>query len=102
MKHWRGLQAEFVGCRFEASLLANAPKLYAMGFRSPVKRSTLADANESCDWHIGSDLAALLIRRERKLCASELLGVFVDFARPYTLHQAGAFHVPLAGRASVC
>ena len=33
----------------EASLAANASKLYAMGFRSPVKRSTLADANESRD-----------------------------------------------------
>ena len=57
MKHWRGLQADFVGCRFEANRLANAPKWYAMGFHSPVKRSTLADANES-------------------------LGVYVDFARP--------------------
>ena len=57
MKHWRGLQADFVGCRFEASLLANAPRLYAMGFRSSVKCSTLADSNES-------------------------LGVYVDFARP--------------------
>ena len=43
--------------RFEASLSANAPKWYAMGFRSPVKRSTRADANESRDGHIGSDLA---------------------------------------------
>ena len=42
----------------EASLSANTPKLHAMGFRSPVKRSTLADANESRDWHIWSDLAA--------------------------------------------
>jgi len=31
----------------EASLSANSTKLYAMGFRSAVKRSTLADANES-------------------------------------------------------
>jgi hypothetical protein len=46
-----------------------------MGFRSPVKRSTLADANELRDWHIWSDLAALLIRRARKLYASEPLGV---------------------------
>ena len=60
----------------EASLSANAAKLYAMGFRSPVKRSTLADANESRDWRIWSDLAALLIRRARKLYASEsALGV---------------------------
>jgi hypothetical protein len=62
----------------EASLSANASKLYAMGFRSAVKRSTLADANESRDWRIWSDLAALLIRRARKLYASEPLGVELD------------------------
>ena len=62
----------------EASLSANASKLYAMGFRAPVKRSTLADANESRDWRIWSDLAALLIRRARKLYASESLGVDLD------------------------
>jgi len=62
----------------EASLSANANKLYAMGFRSAVKRSTLADANESRDWRIWSDLAAVLIRRARKLYASESLGVELD------------------------
>jgi len=62
----------------EASLSANATKLYAMGFRSPVRRSTLADANESRDWRIWSDLAAVLIRRARKLYASEPLGVELD------------------------
>jgi hypothetical protein len=36
----------------ETCLLANQTKLYAMGFRSPIKRSTLADANERRDWHI--------------------------------------------------
>jgi len=55
----------------EATLSANATKLYAMGFRAAVKRSTLADANESRDWRIWSDLAAVLIRRARKLYASE-------------------------------
>ena len=59
----------------EASLSASAGKLYAMGFRSAVKRSTLADANESRDWRIWSDLAALLIRRARKLYARDALGV---------------------------
>ena len=60
----------------EATLSANAAKLYAMGFRSQVKRSTLADANESRHWRIWSDLAALLIRRARKLYSSEsALGV---------------------------
>jgi Domain of unknown function (DUF4372)/Transposase DDE domain len=62
----------------EASLSANATKRYAMGFRSPIKRSTLAEANESRDWRIWSDLAALLIRRARKLYASESLGVELD------------------------
>ncbi len=62
----------------EASLSANAGKLYAMGFRSAVRRSTLADANESRDWRIWSDLAALLIRRARKLYACESLGVELD------------------------
>jgi hypothetical protein len=62
----------------EASLSANATKLYAMGFRSTVKRSTLADANELRDWRIWSDLAALLIRRARKLYANDALGVELD------------------------
>ena len=63
----------------EASLSANAGKLYAMGFRSALKRSTLADANESRDWRIWSDLAALLIRRARKLYANDsVLGVDLD------------------------
>ncbi len=62
----------------EASLSANASKLYAMGFRSAVKRSTLADANELRDWRIWSDLAAVLIRRARKLYANDALGVDLD------------------------
>jgi hypothetical protein len=63
----------------EACLSANASKLYAMGFRSAVKRSTLADANESRDWRIWSDLAAVLIRRARKLYLGDpVLGVELD------------------------
>lgn len=62
----------------EVSLGANTTKLYAMGFRSPVKRSTLADANESRDWHIWFDLATLLIRRARKLYANDSLNVGLD------------------------
>ena len=63
----------------ESCLSANASKLYAMGFRSAVKRSTLADANESRDWRIWSNLAAVLIRRARKLYAGDsVLGVDLD------------------------
>jgi Transposase DDE domain/Domain of unknown function (DUF4372) len=63
----------------EVSLSANATKLYAMGFRSAVKRSTLADANELRDWRIWSDLAAVLIRRARRLYLGDsVLGVELD------------------------
>jgi hypothetical protein len=59
----------------EVTLGANASKLYAMGFRHSVHRSTLADANESRDWRIWADLAAVLIRRARKLYLDEDLGL---------------------------
>ena len=58
-----------------SSLLANQKKLYGMGFRSPVKRLTLAAANEGRDWHIWEDLATVLIRRARKLYCNDSLGV---------------------------
>ena len=59
----------------EASLSAQAAKLYHMGFREPVRRSTLADANESRDWRIYADFAARLIVQARTLYASEDLGL---------------------------
>ena len=62
----------------ETCLLANQAKLYSMGFRSPVKRSTLADANEGRDWRIWTDLAMLLIRRARKLYCSDSFGIDLD------------------------
>jgi hypothetical protein len=62
----------------EATLGANASKLYGMGLRSAVRRSTLADANEVRNWRIWSDLSALLIRRARKLYAGESLGLELD------------------------
>jgi hypothetical protein len=51
----------------EVTLAANRSKLYSMGLRHEIHRSTLADANESRDWRIWSDFAAVLIRRARKL-----------------------------------
>jgi hypothetical protein len=62
----------------EACLLANQTKLYGMGFRTPVRRSTLADANEGRDWRIWADLAALLIRRARKLYCNDSFGLDLD------------------------
>src|SRR6476659_6498716 len=62
----------------EACLGAQPAKLCSMGLRGPVAKSTLADANELRDWRIWSDLAAVLIRRARKLYASETFGVELD------------------------
>ena len=62
----------------EVTLGANSKKLYAMGFRNPVRKSTLADANEVRDWRVWSDLAALLIKKARKLYASEDLGLELE------------------------
>jgi Transposase DDE domain/Domain of unknown function (DUF4372) len=59
----------------EVTLSANASKLYAMGLRHSVHRSTLAEANESRDWRMWSDLAAVLIRRARKLYHDDDLGL---------------------------
>ena len=46
-----------------------------MGFREPIRRSTLSDANEARDWRIYADFAQLLIRQARKLYAVESFGV---------------------------
>ena len=59
----------------EICLQANQKKLYGMGFRSPVRRSTLADANEGRDWRIWEGLATVLIRRARKLYCNESFGI---------------------------
>jgi hypothetical protein len=59
----------------EACLAAQAGKLYHMGLREPVRRSTLADANESRDWRIHADFAQRLIAQARKLYAGDDLGL---------------------------
>ena len=59
----------------EICLQANQKKLYGMGFCSPIRRSTLADANERRDWQIWEDLATVLIRRARKLYCNDSFGV---------------------------
>src|SRR5512136_2662679 len=59
----------------EACLSAQAHKLYHMGFREPVRRSTLADANETRDWRIYAEFAQRLIVHARKLYALEDLGL---------------------------
>ena len=59
----------------EVCLAAQGAKLYHMGFREPIRRSTLADANELRDWRIHADFAQRLIGQARVLYASEDLGL---------------------------
>jgi hypothetical protein len=53
-------------------------KLYHSGFRNPVKRSALAEANENRDWRIYADFAHSLIAIARPLYADEELGLDLD------------------------
>ena len=62
----------------ESCLRALQSKLYHMGFRGKVSRSTLADANESHDWRIFADFAQVLITIARRLHACDLMGVDLD------------------------
>lgn len=59
----------------EACLSAQAAKLYHMGFRQAVSRSTLADANEARDWRIYAEFAQRLIVQARKLYAADSFGL---------------------------
>ena len=59
----------------EACLGAQPSKLYGMGLRESVARSTLADANEARDWRIWADIAAVLIRRARSLYINDDIGL---------------------------
>ena len=59
----------------ETCLSVHASKLYHMGFRQPLRRSTLADANERRDWRIHAALAQRLITQARTLYVDEELGL---------------------------
>jgi len=62
----------------ETCLGAVGGKLYQMGFRTSVARSTLADANESRDWRIYADFAQTLISTARNLYARDPLAVDLE------------------------
>jgi hypothetical protein len=67
------------GLRDIATCLNAKPEaLYHLGFREPVAKSTLADANEQRDWHLWEDLAKSLMRKARPLYAGEELGLELD------------------------
>jgi hypothetical protein len=62
----------------ESCLRAMHTKLYHMGIRSRVSKSTLADANEKRDWRIYADFAQVLIHIARELYRNEDFGVELD------------------------
>jgi hypothetical protein len=62
----------------EVCLRAQETKLYHLGIRGRISRSTLADANEKRDWHIYRDFAQALIVTARKLYVHDEFGVDLD------------------------
>jgi len=62
----------------EACLSAQARRLYSMGLRAPVRRSTLADANESRNWRIYAEFTQRLIAQARVLYADERFALDLD------------------------
>jgi len=59
----------------ETCLRAHSARLYHLGIRGGIARSTLADANETRDWRIYQDFALSLIQTARKLYAEDSFGI---------------------------
>lgn len=66
----------------EVCLSAQSAKLYHMGFRQEIKRSTLADANEARDWRGHAAFAQHMIGQARKLYIGDSLGFELEFDDP--------------------
>jgi hypothetical protein len=62
----------------ESCLRAMHNKLYHLGIRAKISRSTLADANEKRDWRIYADFAHMLINTARNLYSGDDFGVELD------------------------
>jgi Domain of unknown function (DUF4372)/Transposase DDE domain len=62
----------------ETCLSAQAAKSYHMGFRHPIKRSSLAEANETRHWRIYAEFAQRLIAQARQLYANDSVGIELD------------------------
>ena len=78
VEQYRAMAFAQLTCReslrdIEACLAAQPAKLYHMGFRGPVRRSTLADANQTRDWRIYAEFAQRLIAQARRLYVGESL-----------------------------
>ena len=70
---WREGLRDIADC-----LNARPAARYHLGFRDPIAKSTLADANEQRDWRLWQDLAKTLMRKARPLYAGEDLGLEID------------------------
>lgn len=81
--------AQLIRCNslrgIESCLCAMVSRLYHMGIRHAVARSTLADANRQRDWRIWADFAHILIDRARRLYAEEDFGRELADATLYAL-----------------
>jgi len=62
----------------QVCLRAMQSKLYHMGIRGRIAKSTLADANENRDWRIYADFAQVLIAKARKLYLGDDFGVELE------------------------
>src|SRR5207247_1647885 len=62
----------------EACLGSMQSKLYHVGFRGKVSKSTLADANEAHDWRIFADFAQVLIHLARPMYVKDAIGIDLD------------------------
>ena len=62
----------------ETCMRALQNKLYHIGIRGKISRSTLADANEERDWRIYAEFAQILIHEAKKLYINEPFGVDID------------------------
>jgi len=78
----------------EACLRSMQNKLYHMGIRGKVSRSTLSDANEKRDWRIYADFAQVLIHIARILYINDEFGVESVCPRFYN-HRPLSFSISL-------
>jgi hypothetical protein len=79
----------------EACLAAVPDRLYHLGFRASVSRSTLADANEKRDWRIYADFAQRLVVEARRLYIDEPLGLEELDQREQTVYALDATTIDL-------
>jgi len=77
----------------EACLRSRREKLYHLGIRGHVSRSTLADANEHRDWRVYADLARVVFEPGAFYVMDR---AYVHFERLFRLNQTGAFFVTRA------